>query len=85
MYKSLGRHDPYSTQVISEFNKLYDLDAAWHICSPTPDALHVCATYPWAAYALVFNDGSAHATALGPQCSSSWTPGAPPHAATRRI
>ncbi len=82
VYKSLAEHDPASTQPISEYNKLYNLDAAWHICSPTPDALHVCATYPWAAYALVFNDGSAHATALGPKASSSWTRGAPPHAAT---
>jgi hypothetical protein len=67
MYKSLGSHDPHSTQVISERKKLYDLDPAWHICSPTPDALHVCAAYPWAAYALVFADGSAHFTARGLQ------------------
>ncbi len=82
VYKSLAQHDPARTQRKSEYNKLYNLDAAWHICSPTPDALHVCATYPWATYALVFSDGSAHATALSPQwSSSSWTPGAPPHAA----
>jgi hypothetical protein len=82
VYKSLGNHDPRSRQDIDERSKLYDLDPAWHICSPTPDALHVCATYPWAACALVFADGSAHATALGPMFHSSWTPGAPPHAAT---
>ena len=75
VYKSLGSHDPHSTQVIGEFNQLYDLDPAWHICSPTPDALHVCATYPWAAYTLVFNDGSAYCTANGPQLNASFTPG----------
>ncbi len=48
VYKSLAQHDPARTQRISEYNKLYNLDAAWHICSPsaTPDALHVCAAYP---------------------------------------
>ena len=73
MYKSLGSHDPHSTRVISEFSKLYDLDPAWHICSPTPDALHVCAAYPWAAYALVFADGSLRYTSNGPQYAG--TPG----------
>ena len=75
VYKSLAEHDPASTQPISEYNKLYNLDSAWHICSPTPDALHVCATYPWAAYALVFADGSAHSTALGAK-ECGWTAGA---------
>ena len=75
MYKSLGSHDPHRAQVINEYKKLYDLDPAWHICSPTPDALHVCAAYPWAAYALVFADGSAHYTAL-PQTLPGY-PGAP--------
>jgi hypothetical protein len=75
VYKSLGKHDPHSTQDIDEYDKLYDLDPAWHICSPTPDALHVCAAYPWAACALVFLCGSAHFTANAQKNDSSWTPG----------
>ena len=75
VYKSLGEHDPHSTQAISEYRNMYSLDPAWHICSPTSDTLHVCATYPWAAYSLVFADGSAHFTALGPQLDDSFTPG----------
>ncbi len=75
VYKSLGSHDPHSTQVIYEFGKLYDLDPSWHICSPTPDALHVCAAYPWASYALVFADGSMYCTANGPKYNASLTPG----------
>ena len=75
VYKSLGSHDPHSTQTINERDKLYDLKPAWYICPSTPDALHVCAAYPWAAYALVFNDGSAHCTANGPQLHASFTPG----------
>ena len=74
VYKSLGSHDPHSTQVIGQYT-LYDLDPAWHICSPTPDALHVCAAYPWAAYALVFADGSAYFTANGPQFHATNHPG----------
>ena len=81
VYKSLAEHDPAGTQPINEYGKMYNLDPLWHICSPTPDALHVCATYPWAAYALVFADGSANFTALAPTYSPSWTPGAPLHAA----
>ena len=80
MYKSLGSHDPHSTQVIDEDNKLYDLHPAWHICSPTPDALHVCAAYPWAAYALVFADGSAYYTSNGPKTDASHTIGKSQHA-----
>jgi hypothetical protein len=75
VYKSLSSHDPHSTQAINEWSKLYDLDPAWHICSPTPDALHVCAAYPWAAYALVFADGSAYLTANAPKLIASLTPG----------
>ena len=75
MYKSLGSHDLYSSPVINERDKLYDLKPAWHICPPTPDALHVCAAYPWAAYALVFADGSAYYTANGPKLHASFTPG----------
>ena len=80
MYKSLGSHDPHSTQLISEWYKLYDLDPAWHICSPTPDALHVCAAYPWATHALFFADGSAYYTANGPKRRASCTPGKSQHA-----
>ena len=79
MYKSLGSHDPHRTQFINEMNKLYDLDPAWHICSPTPDALHVCAAYPWAACALVFADGSSRCTANGPKYAASCTPGKSQH------
>ena len=81
MYKSLGSHDPHSTLVINEEYTLYDLDPAWHICSPTPDALHVCAAYPWAAHALVFADGSAYYTANGPKIHALLcTPGKSQHA-----
>lgn len=34
----------------------------WDICPNTPDAVHVCASHPWGARALIFNDGSAHHT-----------------------
>jgi hypothetical protein len=61
-YKSLAGHSPHSKQTINENGKLYPLDPAWQLCPNTPDALHVCASYPWAAYALVFADGSAHYT-----------------------
>ena len=80
VYKSLKNHDPHSTQVIYEGYKLYDLHPAWHICSPTPDALHVCATYPWASYALVFADGSVYCTANGPNLHAPYTPGKIRHA-----
>jgi hypothetical protein len=63
-YKSLGDHDPHSTNWINEFNKLYTLEPAWHISPKTADALHVCSSYPWAATALVFADGSAYYTAF---------------------
>jgi hypothetical protein len=65
VYKSLADHDPHSTDVIDENNALRSLDPAWEICPNTPDALHVCETYPWAAYALVLADGNAHFTKLG--------------------
>jgi hypothetical protein len=64
VYKSLAGHGPHSRDVVNEYNKLYNLDSDWRICPKTPDALHVCATYPWASCALVFGDGSAHWTAL---------------------
>jgi hypothetical protein len=64
VYKSLADHDPHSTSPIRGCYNLYNLDAPWQICLKTADALHVCATYPWASYALVFADGSAHWTAL---------------------
>ena len=62
VYKSLADHDPHSTARISEGGNLYNLGAGWRLCPKTPDALHVCKTYPWAALALVFEDGSAHFT-----------------------
>ena len=76
VYKSLADHDPHSTTAINEYDKLYNLDPPWELCPNTPDALHVCKTYPWAAYALVFADGSAHWTALAPSWDSSFKPGA---------
>jgi hypothetical protein len=76
IYKSLADHDPHSTAAISEKSKLYNLGAGWRLCAKTPDALHVCKTYPWAAYALVFEDGSAHWTALIPSLISGLIPGA---------
>jgi hypothetical protein len=79
VYKSLGSHDPHSTQVINEYAKLYNLDPAWRVCPPTPDALHVCAAYPWATGALVFADGSSRYTAKGPNYDASFTPGKSKH------
>ena len=76
VYKSLADHDPHSTTAINEYNKLYNLDPPWELCPNTPDALHVCKTYPWAAYALVLADGSAHWTALAPSANASFKPGA---------
>jgi hypothetical protein len=62
----------HSTSAIKERDKLYNLDnPPWEICTKTDDALHVCATYPWASFALVFADGSAHWTALAPTIFSS--------------
>ena len=75
VYKSLADHDPHSTSAIDEHSKLYNLDPPWQLCPKTADALHVCATYPWASYALVFADGSAHYTAL-PQTLPGY-PGSP--------
>jgi hypothetical protein len=66
VYKTLGNHDPRSTSLIYEFGKLYKLEPGWKISPATPDALHVCAAYPWAAHALVLADENVHCTALGP-------------------
>jgi hypothetical protein len=74
-YKSLADHDPHSAQVIDERGKLYNLDPSWHLCPNTADALHVCATHPWQAHALIFADGSAHWTLCAPEMSSSFKPG----------
>ena len=71
VYKSLADHDPQSTTAVQERGKFYDLNSAWKICDRTPDSLHVCAAYPWAAHALVFADGLAIWTALAPTISSS--------------
>jgi serine/threonine protein kinase len=67
-YKSLGEHDPHSIQPIDERGKLHSLDSIWQLCPNTPDALHVCSNYTWAAAALVFADGSTHCTALDQKC-----------------
>jgi hypothetical protein len=66
VYKSLADHDPHSTTEINESDKLFDLPSAWRICPRTPDAVHVCASYPWACSVLVFADGSAQFTAQKP-------------------
>ena len=76
VYKSLADHDPHSTTAIDEAGNLYNLGAGWRLCAKTPGALHVCKTYPWAAHALVFEDGSAHFTALAIRKLPSWTSGA---------
>ena len=81
VYKSLSSHAPHSTKLIGE---LYELHPAWYICLPNPDALHVCATYPWASNVLVFADGSAYYTGSA-KCEqqghySSCAPGKTRHA-----
>jgi hypothetical protein len=73
VYKSLADHDPHSTSEIKDYGKLYNLDPPWQLCPKTADALHVCASYPWATLALVFADGSAHWTAL-PQIKGQTSP-----------
>jgi hypothetical protein len=62
-YKTLGNHNPHSETAVSEQYKRYELDSGWEISPKTPETLNMC-TYPWAAYALVFSDGSAHLTSL---------------------
>jgi hypothetical protein len=60
VYKTISHHDPYSTTLINELeassrhSKCYNLEPPWQICTATPDALHVCATYPWASHFLRF-------------------------------
>ena len=76
IYKSLANHNPYSQELTNEHNKLYPLTSGWELCPNTPDALHVCASYHWATYALVFADGSAHWTLAGPRVHSNYQPGA---------
>ena len=76
IYKSLANHDPYSSELINEHNQLYPLPSGWELCPNTPDALHVCASYHWATYALIFADGSAHWTLAGPRVHSNYQPGA---------
>jgi hypothetical protein len=65
-YKSLAEHDPHSTAPIDEYMNMLAIEPHWHVSPDTPDARHVCSTYPWAAYALVLADGSACWTALAP-------------------
>jgi hypothetical protein len=64
-YKSLADHDPHSTARINECGKLFSMDNAWHVSPSTADALHVCKTYPWGTFCLVFADGSAYETFSG--------------------
>ena len=44
---------------------------AWHICPNTPEALHVCAAYPWQVDALVLDDGSAVGTSARASLSTN--------------
>ena len=74
IYKTLGDHDPSSVHVIDECGKFYDLESGWQISPATPDALHVCAAYPWATRTLVLEEGNAYYTALAPKINAS--PGA---------
>ena len=74
VYKSLADHDPHSTQEIREDGNMYIIAPPWHVSPNTADALHVCSSYPWAARALVFADGSVHWTALAPQIKNANPP-----------
>jgi hypothetical protein len=56
-YRSLALHDPHSEKAVDERGKFYSVDPPWELCPVTPDARHVCATYPWATFALVFACG----------------------------
>jgi hypothetical protein len=49
------------------FYRTLDCFPGWEICPNTPDAVHVCATHPWGASALIFSDGSAHCTQASQQ------------------
>ena len=44
------------------YGNLFTPPTDWEPCPNTPDACHVCGSYPWAADTLVFADGSAHFT-----------------------
>jgi hypothetical protein len=74
IYKTLGDHDPSSARLIDEFGKLHKLEPGWDISPATPDALHVCAAYPWVTDALVLADGNAYFYALAREINKS--PGA---------
>jgi hypothetical protein len=74
-YKSLAGHDPHSTAPKDEYMKMLAVEPHWHACPDTPDARHVCSLYPWAAYALVFADGSACWTSLSPSGEPLRVPG----------
>jgi hypothetical protein len=74
-YKSLAEHDPHSTAPIDEYMNMHAIEPHWHVSPDTPDARHVCSIYPWAAYALVFADGSACWTALTPMAEPPRVPG----------
>ena len=75
MYKTLAGHNPHSLQPVDEYNRLYPLLHAWQLSPNTPDAVQVCASYPWASYALVFADGSSHFTALAATANLLFRPG----------
>ena len=78
-----GRGEYFLVKFVSHWNVAFG--ACIVIASPTPDALHVCAAYPWAAYALVFADSSAYFTANGPQLTGpGCTPGKSQHAVAFR-
>jgi hypothetical protein len=63
-YKTLAGHIPHSYDpwVEGEYGKLRSLDAGWQLCPDTPDARHICGSYPWASNTLVFADGRAYFT-----------------------
>jgi hypothetical protein len=60
-YKTLAGNDPHSEVVIKR-GKLFSVHPPWELCPNTCDAQHVCTTYPWGTYALVFADGSPQVT-----------------------
>ena len=63
-FKTLKNRDPNSFFLEKRDSALNCLEPGWQISPATPDALHVCAAYPWAAHALVLADESAYCTAL---------------------
>lgn len=89
-YRSLYDHDPTSRQKESGIRRrtgssqdwqitalpyMFHIPPGWELCPKTPDALHVCSSYPWACCILVFADGSAHHTGLASGSEPSAFPG----------